>query len=346
LTPLALALLAAVASTGLPSSEGLPVRVNAAVNFVDVIALDENAQTFKATIDVRLRWRDGRLVYPAAETPSGFKEAKDDAAAAALSEMWAPEVAIANQEGDASNVHTSLRIFPDGRAELFRRSTASFGITLDAAKFPFDQQDLVVDLASSREPASRVALVFDQSDLTLSQVGRHEKVDGWNVGAVDVRRGGEIGWYGTTHAHVRVSLRVARDPKATIAPIFIPLLAALLIPIIALWLNEAQEDGFKVEAFELTNVLIGGLFALIALNFTVNSSYTILAGDNPISRLFAINYILLGVGLVINLAMFRYNVVGRKFGKHVNYEAFSVVTWALPSLVVVAVVWILAVAAA
>jgi hypothetical protein len=52
------------------------------------------------------------------------------------------------------------------------------------------------------------------------------------------------------------------------------------------------EDGrFQIETFELVNIIIGGLFAVIALNFTVNTLYQVLgSGDNPVSRLFALNY--------------------------------------------------------
>lgn len=346
MTALGLALVAALAAPGLPTGEGLPIRVKAAVNFVDVISLNESAHTFKATIDVRLRWRDERLVFRASDAPVGFREVNDAAVTAMLADVWAPDIAVINQQGDATNTHVGLRWFPDGRLELMRRSTGEFSIAIDAHKFPFDYQDLVIDLGSLREPASRVALVFDQDDLTMSQVSRRETLEGWTIGAVDVRRVSENGWYGATQSHVRASLRLARDPRNTVGPIFVPILAGVLIPFLALWLNKAVDHGFKIEAFELANVLIGGLFALIALNFTVNSAYTNLAGDNPISRLFAINFILLGIGLVINLAMFRYNLIHRLFGKHVHYEAFAAVLWLLPVLTIIAVAWVLAMAGA
>jgi len=41
-------------------------------------------------------------------------------------------------------------------------------------------------------------------------------------------------------------------------------------------MNRAEGDGFEVEAFELGNVIIGGLFAVIALGFTISSSFPLL----------------------------------------------------------------------
>ena len=59
-------------------------------------------------------------------------------------------------------------------------------------------------------------------------------------------------------------------------------------------------------------MIIGGLFAVIALNFTVNSVYQVLgSGDNPVSRLFALNYVALGVSLLVNVLLFRFGVVER-----------------------------------
>ena len=34
-----------------------------------------------------------------------------------------------------------------------------------------------------------------------------------------------------------------------------------------------EEGEFQIEAFEQANVIVGGLFAVIALNFTLNAEY-------------------------------------------------------------------------
>jgi hypothetical protein len=71
---------------------------------------------------------------------------------------------------------------------------------------------------------------------------------------------------------VVAAVQATRDASSAVAPIFVSLLASLLIPLPALWLNAMADGDFRIEAFELANVLIGRLFAVIALNFTVNSS--------------------------------------------------------------------------
>lgn len=156
----------------------------------------------------------------------------------------------------------------------------------------------------------------------------------WDVGLVDLVRAPLPGWRGESNARMRAALHVSRRPGKTIASIFIPLMASLLIPLLAMWLNRTEENGeFKIEAFELTNIVIGGLFAVIALNFTVMSTYSTLgSGENTVTRLFALNYVTLAFSLLVNLALFRFNVLKRLLGAHIQIEVYRFLMWAIPLL--------------
>ncbi len=122
-----------------------------------------------------------------------------------------------------------------------------------------------------------------------------------------------------------------------IAAIFIPLFASLLIPMLSIWLNRVDDGKFQIETFELVNIIIGGLFAVIALNFTIYSTYEVLgSADNPVSRLFALNYITLGIGLLVNVLLFRYGVIERLFGRYVQEQLYLVLAWAIPVVVLTA----------
>ena len=44
----------------------------------------------------------------------------------------------------------------------------------------------------------------------------------------------------------------------------------------AIWLNRSEDGQFQIETFEFVNLIVGGLFAVIALNFTINSTYQVL----------------------------------------------------------------------
>ena len=76
---------------------------------------------------------------------------------------------------------------------------------------------------------------------------------------------------------MQAALVVKREQKSLLATIFVPLFSSLLIPLLVLWLNSVEDGNFTIDAFELTNISIGGLFAVVGLNFAVNSSFVKLA---------------------------------------------------------------------
>jgi hypothetical protein len=318
----------------LPREKGLPVIVKVGLQFLEVTNVNDDEEAFEATLDLRLRWQDLRLAYPAAETPRGFKEALGDAAEARLADIWKPDVRLANQAGEPTARRRGLRVFPTGQVELMERVTARFASPMDMDRFPFDRQRLEVQVLCVADGIEEVSLESRRDDLEFSNEKVGLAAAGWQPGVVDVRTDRVPGWHGDSHARLRVHLQVMREAGASVGAIFIPLVASLLIPLLALWLNRIEEGEFQIEAFELTNVIVGGLFAVIALNFTVNAEHRSLGtGHNPVTWLFALNYLTLGVSLVANMALFRFNVVKRLWGRYVQDEVYGYLVWAVPLLV-------------
>jgi len=322
------------AAPDLPRGNGLPVIVQAAASFLTLESFDENAGTFRATVDVRLRWTDPRLARSGPDMGAPPETLRDSAAAARMREIWVPPVVLSNQSGEAALSDYGLRIYPTGRVELLRRVTADFSVGVDVARFPFDRQNLAVDMAVSGLTIAEVALRFDQSDIDYSRPSANAELPGWSVGLVDLKNAPQPGWYNGTHARVSASLDIARQPGVVVASIFIPLFASLLIPLLAIWLNRMEDGVFQVDTYEMVNIIIGGLFAVIALNFTVYSSYAVLSsGDNTVNRLFALNYLTLASALFVNILFARFNVVSRLFGPYVQEQAYVTIMWTVPCLI-------------
>ena len=324
------------AETSLPKDNGLPVNVDVGTAFVDLLGFDENAGTFRATIDLRLRWNDPRLRDANAHAGTPPQTFTDKAAEGKMRDIWIAPVVIANQRGGASASSYGLRLYPSGAVELTHRVTADFDVAVDVGKFPFDRQHLTIEAKVDGLPLSLAALRFGQPELDFSRASRDAKIPGWSVGLVDLRSAPAAGWYNVPQARVVASLEVTRQPGLLVASIFIPLLASLLIPLLAMWLNRIEGGIFTVDTHEMINIIIGGLFAVIALNFTVYSTYVVLAdGDNTVNRLFALNYLALAVALVVNISFARFNVVAGLFGPWVQEQTFYVLMWLIPIVVMV-----------
>jgi len=336
---------AAQAQTTLPTDKGLPLQVNIGVEFMDIAAFKENAGTFNATVDVRLRWQDLRLRRPAEEATDPPKVYLGAEAQTQAAKIWVPAAELVNQRGKPTYTAMGLRIYPDGSVEMIRRTNAEFTTGVDVERFPFDRQKLRLAVAIRDRSSDAVALQFQQDDLDFSRSAAGASLDGWELGLVSLRSEPLDGWNGESHPQVAASLEVARQPSMVIASIFIPLFASLLIPMLSIWLNRVEDGKLQIETFELVNIIIGGLFAVIALNFTIYSTYEVLgSGDNPVSRLFALNYIALGIGLLVNILLFRFGVVEHLFGRYVQEQLYLVLSWAIPLLLLTAATAVILVA--
>ena len=330
-----------------PTGKGLPVVVRAALFFNQIQAFNDNQNTFEATTDLRLSWFDLRLRYPAEEGLNGYKEYRVSAAEAELAKMWTPRIRLVNRVGEPTFSERRLRIFPDGRVETIARTTATYKVPVDLSRFPFDHQSLLIELVVQEDTIETVDLDFSSEDVAFSRVASSVEMDGWTPGLVNLKRELVAGWNGDRYARVLAALDVRRVASSTIATIFIPLFASLLIPFLATWMNRAVDDGFEVEAFELANVIIGGLFAVIALGFTISSAYpNLVSSDNTVSRLLGLNYVALAVGLVITVVFYRYRMPARWFGAYVQEQMFTFLSWAFPLMFIAIGLALVAVSAA
>ena len=333
--------------TTIPLGKGLPVVVRTGLFFNHIEAFDDNKSTFEATTDLRMSWHDPRLQYPVEQGLNGYKEYRVSAAEEQLAKIWAPPVRYSNRIGEPSFIERRLRIYPDGRVETIARTTAVYKTPVDVSRFPFDHQSLEIELLVREDTVESVDFDYTSDDVEFSKVAKRVELGGWTTGLVHLKRELIAGWNGDRYAKVRVTLDVKRDAVGTIATIFIPLFASLLIPFLATWMNRAEGDSFEVEGFELANVIIGGLFAVIALGFTINSAFPLLAqSDNTVSRLLGLNYTALAVGLIITVAFYRYKIPARFFGAYVQEQMFVFLTWAFPVVFIAVGLGFVAIAAA
>jgi hypothetical protein len=319
--------------TSIPTGKGLPVVVRTALFFNHIETFDDNKGLFEATTDLRLTWVDLRLRYPAEEGLHGYKEYRASAAEEELAKLWMPRIRHLNRVGEPSFSERRLRLFPNGTVEVIARTTAIYKAPVDTSRFPFDHQRLPVEIVTQEDTIETVDLGFSSKDVEFSRVAKSVEIAGWKPGLVTLKRELVSGWNGDRYAKISAKLVVERNPLGSISTIFIPLFASLLIPFLATWMNKAVDGEFEVEAFELGNVIIGGLFAVIALSFTMSSAAPgLVAGDNVVTRLLALNYVALAVGTIITVVFYRYRLPARWFGPYVQEQAFRFLSWAFPVL--------------
>jgi hypothetical protein len=319
--------------TSLPVDGGLPVMVNIGVFVIELRSFDDVKGEFEATTDLRLRWKDPRLRFRGTGLSGKYKEYRGKEAEERIEQLWSPNVDVPNRLEVSGYVGHRLRVFPDGQIETIVRSTGRYKTDVDVQNFPFDMQALKQTMVVRDQTTDQVMLKFDKEDERFSRAAADVRLESWGIGDVDLDSDLVSGWNGDRYSRVSASLHVRRSTSTGLTTIFIPLLASLLIPLLTLWMNRATREGFEVDAVELANMAIGGLFSVIALSYAVSSAYSTIAGsDNTVTRLFALNYATLALSLGIVVFLYRGNLVRRWFGPYVHEQVFRFVLWAVPLL--------------
>lgn len=327
----------------MPTGSGLPISVRVGMYVAKVVEINDNSGNFTAQINLRLRWKDMRLAFDRARNSNMDRiQYFHEEAAAKLATIWTPSVKIINMKDQPQKESFGVYVYFDGMVEVIRVVTAVFETSFDITKFPFDRQQLAIEVSPESEDNNAVILEYTQDDLTYSGVSQNCEVANWQCGLIDLRTTSITTWNGAVHSKVTGCLNVTRVPYNYIPTIFLPIFAILLIPILAIGLNSFEDKAFKVEPFDLVNMVISGLFAVIALNFTINSGYqALVSGDNTVNRLFALSYVLLFISLMVNIILFKSKLVFNFLGAYVVEQIFIFLCWSFPVLSVVSFVMIL-----
>jgi hypothetical protein len=320
----------------IPTDMGLPVQVSTGVNFLKIDSVSENDGTFEGVFDINLVWVDQRLKFDKSTAPMGFIAYRNEEASQKLDQIWRPNADIENIVGEPSSEIKDIRIYPDGTVNYLRRIKGKFSTDFDLSSFPYDKQKLEVAIISRAEPSNRVVFDFNEGDLKYSNSSVIPDLTGWDFNRVTLSRDSIEGLRGTKYPRLIASLHITRQPFGPSATILMPLLSCLLIPFLVLWLNtlnHEEKEGFGMSNTEIAAFPMGGLFAVVALNFTVNTTYVALGQvDNPVMELFGLNYLLVAFSILVSIFLYRYYVVRRLYGTYVQNEFFHVLCWATPVL--------------
>ena len=219
-----------------------------------------------------------------------------------LDEIWRPKAEIENLVGEPTLVIKDVRIYPNGMVNYLKRVKGKFSTDFDLSTFPYDKQKLAISIISQAEPSNRVIFDFTENDLRYSNSSVVPDLTGWDFNRVTLTRDTIEGLRGTKFPRLTAALNVTRQPFGPSATILMPLLSCLLIPFLVLWLNtlnHEEKEGFGMSNTEIAAFPMGGLFAVVALNFTVNTSYVALGQvDNPVMELFGLNYLLVAFSIL------------------------------------------------
>ncbi|XP_076879013.1 gamma-aminobutyric acid receptor subunit pi isoform X1 [Brachyhypopomus gauderio] len=121
-----------------------PVEIGMSLDIASIDAISEINMDYTATIFLRQRWRDSRLVFPGNESLSLDGRL--------VSLLWVPDTFIPDSKRsflhDVTVDNRLIRIFSNGTVLYALRITATIACNMDLTKYPMDRQLCTLQLES------------------------------------------------------------------------------------------------------------------------------------------------------------------------------------------------------
>ncbi|XP_040031531.2 gamma-aminobutyric acid receptor subunit pi isoform X2 [Gasterosteus aculeatus] len=121
-----------------------PVEIGMSLDIASIDAVSEINMDYTATIFLRQRWRDSRLVFPGNESVSVDGRL--------VSLLWIPDTFIPDSKRsflhDVTVENRLIRIFSNGTVLYALRITATIACNMDLTKYPMDRQVCTLQLES------------------------------------------------------------------------------------------------------------------------------------------------------------------------------------------------------
>ncbi|XP_056117767.1 gamma-aminobutyric acid receptor subunit pi isoform X1 [Rhinichthys klamathensis goyatoka] len=121
-----------------------PVEIGMSLDIASIDAISEINMDYTATIFLRQRWQDSRLIFPGNESLSLDGRL--------VSLLWIPDTFIPDSKRsflhDVTVENRLIRIFSNGTVLYALRITATIACNMDLTKYPMDRQECTLQLES------------------------------------------------------------------------------------------------------------------------------------------------------------------------------------------------------
>jgi len=273
-----------------PDHDGKPVQVEVGIFIIDVIDVDEVTESFEADFLLNLKWQDPRL----SEVAFGFSL---EDYKLSLSDIWHPSIHPINRRGLTREQVRDVDIDPEGTVRFSERIYGEFSSPLDLVEFPFDDQQLKIQLASFEYGPEDVIFIVDSA-----KTGRSDEIllGGWdiikNASNVDVNP-----MSGVVGAHTRIvhTIVISRHVGYYVWKFIVPLCLIILMAWSVFWLDP------KIYVVSQIGVATASVFALIAFLLSLRQMLP------RVSYLTRADELVLGATILVFLAMAEVIVTSR-----------------------------------
>ena len=277
-----------------PPTADRPTPIHTSLTIVDVVGIDEIANTYMVEFDLTTRWQDARLAFDPADLGAPVVVYEGPTANARVDSLWAPYATIMNAAGSYTAKTSFLRISAEGEVRWTGRVAAEVKAPFDFRRFPFDRQQLELILQLYGWDV-RQAIMLDGGIGLRSGF----EIPEWHVGGIEASLTEAVEARGSVpFSQLVVRLDITRKRTFYIWKVFAPLIGIVALSWVVFWMSE---DALGRRA----GVSATAMLTIVAYQFFLSTSLPRVAYLTTMDVFTLLSFALIIVSMVVNILVTR-----------------------------------------
>ena len=278
-----------------------PFEVKTGLYLIHIVQIDQPNQTLTGLFEITMEWKDKRVSF---QSPDGApKSYSGSDADNIISKMWIPDPEIVNQASNPSIQKNNITIYPDGSVKHRYIFSADILTEFDYTRFPFDDQELRVELQSFTYNSDQLIFIPYEQYTGISKLFRS---DDWVAYPASVFAGikSAFGYETQDRSYILYEIKLERRSQFYILQIILPFTFFILMATCVFWIHWVSVD--RRVAITATFMLTSVAFNFLVLKYLPSVPY-----KTMLNTIITAGYFLGGVIIVTVISFELFKEAGR-----------------------------------
>ncbi len=239
-----------------PNVSGESTEVTINLFLIDIDEIDDVRQRFNVDMFVSISWQDPRLAL-------SDNEQSDQIRTLPWSEVWTPRGLIVNDRGISAKLPLVVDVDALGNVVYRQRFSGELSVDLDLQDFPFDSQQLPIDIISYQYSPDQVR--FSTNARLVAQLEEFS-IEGWSFTLGETKFWEfSVPAAGVVRPRITFMIEAERNAQYFLLTMFLPMSLIVFMSWTAFWIQP------NVVPPRIA-ISTASIFSLIAFGFSIRLS--------------------------------------------------------------------------